>query len=130
VSQLLTDHSAWYTWLKSSGSLVSYATNEISFGLLSYDQFGESCTYCLVVVRELQKTQQMLHEHDLSPTIISARFHTYQGGMFLVYIYHALHHLKKGLIKVFLEQPHGTFFTIACEFMEGSLSTPCVASSF
>jgi hypothetical protein len=34
------------------------------------------------------------------------------------------------LIKVFLEQPHGTFYTIASEFMERSLSTPCVASSF
>ena len=30
----------------------------------------------------------------------------------------------------FLEQPHGIFFsTIACEFMDGSLSNPCVASS-
>jgi hypothetical protein len=38
------------------------------------------------VARELQKTPEMLHQDDLSPTIISARFHTYLGGMFLVYI--------------------------------------------
>jgi hypothetical protein len=39
-----------------------------------------------MVVRELQKTLQILHEDDLSPTIIIAHFHTYLEGMFLVYI--------------------------------------------
>jgi hypothetical protein len=33
------------------------------------------------------------------------------------------------LIEIFLEQPHDTF-TIACEIVEGYLSTPCVAYSF
>jgi hypothetical protein len=34
------------------------------------------------------------------------------------------------LIEELLEQPYAIFSTIACEFMEGSLSTPYVASSF
>jgi hypothetical protein len=56
------------------------------FRARSYGQFGGSCTGYLVAMRELQKTPQMLHEDDMSPTIISARFHTYLGEMFLVYI--------------------------------------------
>jgi hypothetical protein len=33
-------------------------------------------------------------------------------------------------MKLFLGQHDGIFSTVACEFMERSLSTPCVASSF
>jgi hypothetical protein len=39
----------------------------------------------LGATRELQKTPQMLHQDDISTTIISAHFHTYIGEMFLVY---------------------------------------------
>jgi hypothetical protein len=40
----------------------------------------------LGAARELQRTPQMLHQDDLSPIIISAHFHTYLEGMFLIYI--------------------------------------------
>jgi hypothetical protein len=52
----------------------------------SFDQFGERCTDCFMAAQELQKTPQMFHQDDLSPTIISAPFYTYLGGMFVVYI--------------------------------------------
>jgi hypothetical protein len=57
----------------------------LDFWARSYDQFGGICTCCLVAEQELQKTPQMLHQDDLSHAIISARFHTYQEGMFLVH---------------------------------------------
>jgi hypothetical protein len=51
-----------------------------------YEQFGGSCTSYLMAAWELQKTIQILYQDDPSFAIFSARFHTYLGGMFLVYI--------------------------------------------
>jgi hypothetical protein len=59
----------------------------LDFWARSYDQFGGRCTCCLVAARKLQKTPRMLHKDDLWPAIVSARFHTYLGRMFLLYIH-------------------------------------------
>jgi hypothetical protein len=79
--------SACYTWLESSESLVSHATNRTSFGAeLSVITNLVEAAQAACAARELQKTPQMLHQDDLSHDVISARFYTYLGGMFLVYI--------------------------------------------
>jgi hypothetical protein len=58
----------------------------LGFQARSYDQFRGSYTCCLVAERELQKTPQMFHQDNLSHAIISTRFYTYLGEMFLLYI--------------------------------------------
>jgi hypothetical protein len=58
----------------------------LDFRARSYDQFGGSCTCCLVAAWELQKTPQMLYQDDFSYAVISACFYTCLGGMFLVFI--------------------------------------------
>jgi hypothetical protein len=91
------------------------------FRARSYGPSSGNCTDCFVDARKLQKTFGILYWDDLShPTRRDVRSIctpcTPSYGIILIW--------------EFLAQPHGIFFsTIACEFMEGSSSTPCVASS-
>jgi hypothetical protein len=85
----------------------------------SYDQISGSCTSCFVVARKLQETFGILHQDDLS--------HPTRRDVSSIYTPRTTPY-EIILIWEFLAQAHDIFFsTIACEFMEGSSSTPYVA---
>jgi hypothetical protein len=72
----------------------------LNFRARSYGQFGASCTCCLVVARELQKTLQMLHQDDLSPAVISVHFsHLYRRDVPSIYTPHTV---PPGSVKIFM----------------------------
>jgi hypothetical protein len=101
----------------------------LDFWARSYDQFGGRCTCCLVAARELQKTPQSSTKMTFGLLLLVLVFTPiYEGCSY--YIYTCTAPFETRLIEEFLEQPHIIFSTIACELMEGSLSNPCVASSF